>query len=245
MPVPQFDVDVHVDDIDPDLLRLIFDDEVEDEGIGDNRLYFDVTGTTWLEVESIIEAEEALVMSVAENATDVDDFDRLIEQAMDTLYPGEDIDEGPLSDLSMLDLGVISAVAALAAAGCVSTTSRRGHRQTGEANPFVRFATDDLRLPHLREAAMAAKCGLLVDSVGMVQPYPVDVRAFIEFARQLLLRRGALFAIETPVSCARLDDEVLDQLDDPPRRRDLHRALQISGVDQVCDGQLPLFEPHE
>ena len=41
----------------------------------------------------------------------------------------------------------MSAVAALSAAGCVTTTSCRGHRRHGEPSPLVRFATDEQRLP--------------------------------------------------------------------------------------------------
>src|SRR5262249_31744164 len=117
MMLPHFDVEVVVEAINPEHLRVIWTDEVSDDGIGDNRLYIDLTGTRWPDVAPIIQAEEALIKVAAERAADTDDFDRIVEEMLEAQYPGDDIGEGPLSDFVQLDAGVISAAAALSAAG--------------------------------------------------------------------------------------------------------------------------------
>jgi hypothetical protein len=53
--LPRFEVLATVDEIDPGKLRVIWADEA-DEGIGDNRLYTDLTGAEWTEVEEVIAA---------------------------------------------------------------------------------------------------------------------------------------------------------------------------------------------
>src|SRR2546429_1881901 len=116
--LPHFDVEVVVEAINPEHLRVIWVDEVSNDGIGDNRLYIDLTGTDWSDIAPIIQIEEALIKVAAERAANADDFDRVIEEALAAQYPGDDIDEGPLSDFALLDAGVISAAAALSAAGC-------------------------------------------------------------------------------------------------------------------------------
>ncbi len=128
--LPRFEVQATVDEIDPGKLRVIWTDEA-DEGIGDNRLYTDLTGVEWTEIEEVIAAEEAMIKSVESAATDAVEFERVIGEMMDKQYSGENFDEGPLSAFAMLDAGIMAAVAAPAAAGCVPTTSCRGHQEWG------------------------------------------------------------------------------------------------------------------
>ena len=218
--LPEFDVEPEVAQVDPGLLRVVWLDEVLADGVGDNLMYEDISGTAWPEVEAVILEEDELVRAAADRATDGDDFDRLVNYEFEQRYPGDDFDEGPLSEFAGLDVGVISAVAALSAAGCVTTTSCRGHRRHGEPSPLVRFAADDQRLPVVRAAASNARCGLLLDEDGMLQLYAANVLALVEFARQMLQRRQAFDAIQTPVPSERLPGAVIDFLSDV-RRRDL------------------------
>ena len=218
--LPHFDVDVEVAAINPDLLRVIWLDDVSADGIGDNRMYEDLSGTEWSEVQAVIDEEAPLVRSAAQRATDADEFDQILNRTLAELYPDDNSDEGPLARFIALDAGVMSAVAALSAAGCVSTTSCRGHRRRGEPCPLVRFAADELRLTPILDAASRAGCGLLLDEDGMLQLYAVDTLAFVAFARELLLRRDALDAIETRVARQRPHKYVGDFVTDV-RRRDL------------------------
>ena len=145
--LPEFDVEPEVAQVDPGLLRVVWLDEVLADGVGDNLMYEDISGTAWPEVEAVILEEDELIRAAADRATDGDDFDRLVNYELEQRYPGDDFDDGPLSEFAGLDVGVMSAVAALSAAGCVTTTSCRGHRRHGEPSPLVRFATDEQRLP--------------------------------------------------------------------------------------------------
>jgi hypothetical protein len=218
--LPEFDVEPEVAQVDPGLLRVVWLDEVLADGVGDNLMYEDISGTAWPEVEAVILQEDELIRAAAEAATDGDDFDRLVNYELEQRYPGDDFDVGPLSEFAGLDVGVMSAVAALSAAGCVTTTSCRGHRRHGEPSPLVRFATDEERLPVVQAAASNANCGLLLDEDGMLQLYAANVLALVEFARQMLQRRQAFDAIQTPVPSERLPGAVIDFLSDI-RRRDL------------------------
>lgn len=218
--LPQFDVEPEVAQVDPGSLRVVWLDEVLADGIGDNLAYQDISGTAWPEVEAVITEEDALIRAAADRAIDGDDFDRLVNYELRQRYPGDDFDEEPLSEFADLDVGVMSAVAALSASGCVTTTSCRSHRRHGEPSPLVRFATDEQRLPIVQAAASSAHCGRLLDEDGMLQLYAGNVLALVEFAREMLQRRQAFDAIEAPVPCERLPDAVIDFLTDI-RRRDL------------------------
>ena len=83
--LPRFEVLATVDEIDPGKLRVIWTDEA-DEGIGDNRLYTDLTGAEWTEVEEVIAAEEAMIKSAEFAATDAAEFERVIGEMMDKQY---------------------------------------------------------------------------------------------------------------------------------------------------------------
>lgn len=241
--IPQFDVDIRIDLIDAGLLRVIWFDEVFYEGIGDNRRYVDLSETEWPDVAEVVAEEDALLRHAAAQAADGDEFDQLLDRELDERYPGEDFDEGPLSSFAELDVGVMSAVAALSAAGCVTTTSCRGHRVSGEPNPLVRFTTDEARLPLIQAAAQRTGCGLLLDPDGMLQLYAKNVLAFVEFARDMLARQEGFDAIETRVAMQRPPDSASD-LYAEVRRKDLSRICGASEPESSAhDGtQATLFD---
>ena len=238
--LPHFDVDVRTDDIHPDLLRVIWTNEVTDEGIGDNRAYTDMTGADWSAVGQVIEAEATMLETAVANAVDATDFDRILGALMDVQYPGDDIDEGPLSEFATLDVGVMAAVAALSAAGCVSTTSCRGHSDHGEPNPLVRFTADENRLPLVRDACARSGSGLVLDPVGMLQLYAADTLTLLEFARRMVELRDRFDTIDSDVACDRPNDDLLDNYGVDLRRRDLYAIWDQAPADQrvECTGQL-------
>ncbi|WP_433612568.1 hypothetical protein ACQP2P_01695 [Dactylosporangium sp. CA-139114] len=173
--------------------------------MGDNLLYQEIAEVSWEEVAEAISAEQEL-LAVASLATGDEDFDQRADAAVRDRYTGErytydgtEIDEGPLTRFQDLDLGVMSAVAALVASGCLTTTSCRGHHSNrGERRPLVRFICDDKRLPLISAAAAEAGCGLHLDTWGMLQLYASEVNAFVRFASRLLARREtfASFSME-------------------------------------------------
>jgi len=122
--VPHFDLEIEIAPIDPELLRVIWIDEVSTDGVGDNRLYEDFSGTDWTDVQDVIEAESALLQEASQRSASADEFDLAIDEILEGNYP--DDDEGSVSWFLGLDLGVMSAVAALSASGSIPTTSCRG-----------------------------------------------------------------------------------------------------------------------
>lgn len=216
--VPHFEVDIEVAEIDAGCLRTVWLDEVMADGVGDNLMYEDISGTSWQEVNAVIAEETDLIGSASLRAVDGDDFDRIADADLRELCVADDFDEGPLAAFADLDVGVMSAVAALSASGCITTTSCRGHRARGEPSPLVRFAADEERLPLVRAAAVSAGCGLLLDDDGMLQLYAADVLAFIDFAREAMRRSEAFDAVSTSVARQRPPGQAQDFFGNTRRR---------------------------
>jgi hypothetical protein len=225
--IPKFDVEIQIAQIDPELLRVIWIDEVSSDGVGDNRLYEDFSGTEWEIVRSVIEVENALLREASRRSANIDEFDRAIRDILREKYPDDDTPGDALSDFLSLDLGVISAVAALSASGSISTTSCRGHRVDGEAAPLVRFTTDEARLGYILAASSSSGCGLLLDNDGMLQLYARDVLSFVAFARELVMARSELDANDSVVARARPQRYVGD-FTSTVRRKDYLAALDES-----------------
>jgi len=225
--VPEFDLEIEVAPIDPDLLRVIWIDEVSSDGVGDNQLYEDFSGVGWKEVQDVIDEESVLLQEASERSANIDEFDQAIDEILGERYPDDDATDGALSDFLDLDLGVMSAVAALSASGSISTTSCRGHRANGEAAPLVRFATDGARLAHILAAASGSGCGLLLDDDGMLQLYAKNILSFVAFARELVKARSTFDATGTVVTCRRPRRYVQD-FTTAVRRKDYLAALNES-----------------
>ena len=84
--LPEFDVEPEVAQVDPGLLRVVWLDEVLADGVGDNLMYEDISGTAWPEVEAVILEEDELIRAAADRATDGDDFDRLVNYELELRY---------------------------------------------------------------------------------------------------------------------------------------------------------------
>jgi hypothetical protein len=228
--VPHFDLEIEIVPVNPELLRVVWIDEASSDGVGDNHLYEDFSGIDWTDVQDVIEAETALVQEASQRSVSTDEFDRNVGEIMEEKYPDEDDAKGPLSFFLGLDVGVMSAVAALSASGSISTTSCRGHIARGEAAPLVRFTTDELRLTQIMAAASSSGCGLVLDGDGMLQLYATSILSFITFARELLKARSFFDAIETSVVCDRPARYIGDYTTDV-RRRDYLTVLDDLDAD--------------
>jgi hypothetical protein len=246
MMIPNFELGIAttVASIDPDLLRVIWIDELSGDGVGDNQLYEDFSGIEWDEVSEVIKEESTLLQQASQRATNADEFDLAINDIIEERYPDDDTADEVLLDFLGLDLGVISAVTALSASGSISTTSCRGHNTTGEPAPLVRFTTDETRLPVILAAASSSGCGLLLDDDGMLQLYATNVLSFVAFARALLKARNIFAAIQTVVARPRLP-RYADDFTTAVQRKDYLVALDEweSAQGYPIDGQLSLFEP--
>jgi hypothetical protein len=159
--------------------------------------------------------------------------------------------QGHLARFYQLDLGVMSTVAALVAACALTTTSCRGHHSSrGERRPLVRFTCDEAPLPLVVSAARAAGCGLLLDSLGMLQLHGSDVQAFTRFAGEMAARREdfSAFPIEGAFESIEVYGECIDECrmhSDRAHfnRRDLRAIQQMIAEGRPMEGQLSIFDP--
>lgn len=109
----------------------------------------------------------------------------------------EDALEGELEDweamaVAGLDVGVAAAVMALNAAGCLTSTSCRGHPGMaggGRNIPRIRFFAEPTRGSLVVESAVASGCGFEVDADGVGLIYAPSIEGTIALAEELLARR--------------------------------------------------------
>jgi hypothetical protein len=242
-----------VEHIDADDLRVVWLEEAV-EGFGDNRQYREIAEVSWDEVIAAIGEERNLVTLAAAKARDAREFDSVADQLIRERYTGEfdesgPIDEGPLAGLDTLDLGAMSAVTSLVAAGALTTTSCRGHHSDrGEPRPLVRFICDDRRLPLIAAAARDSRSGLTVDADGMLQLYATDIEAFIRFADEMVARREEFntFSMEGMFESIEVYGDHLDEADTANSRyfsrRDLAALRLRIAADSPLEGQLSMFD---
>jgi hypothetical protein len=254
--LPEFSAPVQGERVDADELRVVWLEEAID-GFGDNPHYREIAEVSWGDVADAIITERELLAEAVTRAKSDDDFDRLADHlVVDRLRKideeeddEEAFDRQQIHRLHELDLGVMSAVAALAAARALTTTSCRGHHSDrGETRPLVRFICDEQRLPLISSAAADAHCGLLLDSQGMLQLHAADVEALIRFAEQMMARREEFEAMPTEGVYESFEsyDDYLDEYyansgGEYFSRRDLAAVRQMIASDRPIEGQLSIF----
>ncbi|MBF9131391.1 hypothetical protein I0C86_20845 [Plantactinospora sp. S1510] len=252
--LPTFPGLVTVEPVDPEDLRVVWLEEA-DEGVSDNQLYFVIAEVTWSEVQAAIDGERELIALAKAQATTDDDFDSVADQLVEDRYTGDWdddglIDDGPLARFYPLDLGVMSAVAALVAGYALTTTSCRGHHsRRGEPKPLIRFICDDTRLPLIAAAATNAGCGMRLDSGNMLQLYGPDIDAITRFAEEMVSQRPRFDGLPAD-SAFESRTSYGDYLDDYEAytdfadltRADLARIRQMMKAGRPMEGQLRIFE---
>jgi hypothetical protein len=180
----KFDVKV-VRTASPNGLRWPKPSEASDErNLGCNREYVDLRGCSWEDLDRVADLENQLIARLMK-AHDVEDEYDLIA---DELY--ETDDEG----LFGLDIGVASAVVALAAFGCIPFSNCNGGAYGGrhhEEHPLVAFFARPAHFPILTDAAEEADAGLERDSSGALLLYTDDIQNMNKFAEALERRSQA------------------------------------------------------
>jgi len=150
------------------------DEAGEETGLGCNLDYRDLRGITWEEVRRVIALETEQVESALGGSASCDGCD--------------DGCNGCELEIEGLELGVVSAVAALSAIGCIPYTSCNGGVFGGEHAADLLIVGFYLRPPHVetvREAARRAGVGLTNDRNGGVYVVANDPRAMVHFAATL------------------------------------------------------------
>lgn len=114
-----------------------------------------------------------------------------------TVYEFDDLVDGELEDWQQnavcgIDVGVAAVVMALNAAGCVTSTSCRGHPGFASPDrdyPRIRVFADPDRGAVLAQAASATGCGLDVDDRGVGLLWAPSVQEMVALAGELISMR--------------------------------------------------------
>jgi hypothetical protein len=153
--------------------------------LGLNRMYSDMRGARWSEVDWMIKAETAMVERIVRSEDPAAEADLIEVEASD------DADGDPLGGL---DLGVAAATFALSAAGCVTFTScNAGAFGSGwhpEAYPLVGFYMRPRVARAVIEAAEQAGAGLFQHRDGYLHVHGSTIEAMMGFSDALYVRRG-------------------------------------------------------
>jgi hypothetical protein len=192
--IPRASIELWVDD--PDLASGLPDpEEVEGVGFADGNFEFEpyFAHAAWEDAVEALEVERDLVRDADSRASTAREFDSLLDG---------DLDDWQRIALRGLDAGVATAVLALNAAGCVTTTSCRGHAgryasDDGHDFPRVRFMADPARARLVRDAAEGTGCGFGVEPP-IAEVFASSLAEFMAFAKTMLSTRAAFEALPPP-----------------------------------------------
>jgi hypothetical protein len=189
--IPRADIELWLDD--PELAAGLPEtrEEVEAAGFADGNWEYEpaYARSTWEDAAEALEVEAGLIESADRCATTPEEFDSLID--------GE-LEDWQLMALGGIEAGVAAAVYALNAAGCVTTTSCRGHpgrfASAGRDVPRVRFMTDVPRARLVRAAAEWAGCAFGVEPP-IAEIFAPSVSEMNTFAARLLADQDQFSAL--------------------------------------------------
>lgn len=100
-------------------------------------------------------------------------------------------DESAFIEGAFLDLGTAAATLALNAAGCPTISSCNGSHGHRYDYPTVAFFAPEAKLTLLRQAAEAARVGLLTDDEGWVEVFSDVPDGLLRFAAEMRTRSSA------------------------------------------------------
>lgn len=188
MPIKVFDIDIHqaFDLVVADQLSELEADIASDEGyLRGNSRYQDLRGITWLDVPAVVDVEANLI----ELFSSADD-PSAAEDAFETRR-FQDGEGGPTL-LYNFDVGVASAVIALAAMGATPFISCNAGSFGGShpaARPYIAFYLGAASRSVLLVLAKGAGVGLETED-GLGRLCARDIRDLVNFARLALARES-------------------------------------------------------
>lgn len=167
---------------------------VEAAGFADGNWEYDASyaQSSWDDAVEAAEVEAGLIATADARSATPAQFDELID---------DELEDWQISALGGLDVGVAAAVYALNAAGCVTTTSCRGHpgkyASAGRDFPRVRFLTDAARAELVRAAAGASGCAFGVEPP-IAEVFARTVTEMMAFVNHMLAARPSFDALPEP-----------------------------------------------
>lgn len=144
---------------------------------------------TWDDARDAIEVERDRVTHARRVAATHEGFDDEVD--------GE-LEDWQVETLWGIDVGVAGVTFALAAAGCVTTTSCRGHPGYASPDrdfPRVRFYADAARARIVRDVAVASGCGFDFEPGEPAEIWAPSVTNMIAAAQRLLDLRATFEAL--------------------------------------------------
>lgn len=150
-----------------------------------------ILDATWDDAAEALSVEHSLVRSADQHADSGQQFDAAVDG---------DLEDWQAMALWGLDAGVAAAVLGLSAAGCIPTTSCRGHSgdaREGTDFPRLRFYADRERSRLVRDAALRTECGFGGDPGGPCAVWSRSIEEMLAFAEQLILQQEAFACLGT------------------------------------------------
>jgi len=148
------------------------------------RGYQDMRGLTWDDACETLKLEKKLI----------DRYPGDLSDAEESVFEKEE----DVSGLYGLDLGIVSTVVALSAAGCAPVASCNGASGHHEAYPLVAFCCRKGRVRDILKATEIANCGLYNGESGALVVYGGNVKTLMKFAEVLIAQRESLKPLSNP-----------------------------------------------
>jgi hypothetical protein len=185
-------------------------------GEGTNRLYVDLLGSRWRDVDVLLSVESVLLAECICEAQDGQHYLQLLRKGEEDFARRSSPDEEDFIEGAFLDLGVASIVIGLNAAGCPTVSSCSGH---GTDLPYVVFFSRPEKIALLSETAIAAAVGFINNDRGSVEVYSDAQDGLIRFAREMRVRATAFKSVRLSRKASEVGDRqlslTLDSLDSP------------------------------
>lgn len=192
--IPVANIELWLDD--PTLVAGIPQDrdEVAAAGFTDGNYEYDESYalSDWDSALDALPVEQELIAAADASSADGTEFESNLDG---------DLEDWQSIALQGLETGVATAVLALNAAGCVTTTSCRGHHgryaSSGRDFPRVRFMVDEGRAVIVRSAAEQAGCAFGVEAP-IAEVFARTVTAMVTFAAFLIEARPQFELLDQP-----------------------------------------------
>ena len=142
-----------------------------------------ITESDWNDAVEALEVEAARIAAAGAGAATPAAFEELADG---------DLEDWEMIAVQWLDVGVAAAVMALNAAGCLTSTSCRGHQGLASADrdyPRIRVYAERAHGSLVRDAAIATGCGLDIDGDGIGLLWAPSVVETMGLARELIAMR--------------------------------------------------------
>jgi hypothetical protein len=153
--------------------------EADSDYLDGNRMYEpELRHATWQDASRALQVErDRLAVASAAGA----------EREFESLFDG-DLEDWEMIETFGLDLGVAAAVLALNAAGCLTSSSCRGHDgYVGDhGRPWIRVYADPARGSLVAAAAKRSGCGFAIDGAGVALLYAASIVEMLGLAEQVM-----------------------------------------------------------